>query len=147
MNTFPETSRIAFESVQPIAATRKKAVWDAVFSAGLEGMTTDEVEVATGWIHQSVSALVNALRNEGALVETKRTRKTRSGRPAKVYIADMFVDPQMIGKNGNRPNAKKFVRMMKELVSNHYNLGGDFDSGRNDVVNAISRAMAECGLE
>ncbi len=49
-----------------------------------KGATTDEVEKATGLSHQTASARVNELWNEGKL-EIAGQRPTRYGRPARVY--------------------------------------------------------------
>lgn len=50
-----------------------------------KGATTDEVEKATGLSHQTASARVNELYNDGLLEVTGQTRLTRYGRPAHVY--------------------------------------------------------------
>lgn len=49
-----------------------------------KGATTDEVEKATGLSHQTASARVNELYNDGKL-EIAGQRLTRYGRPARVY--------------------------------------------------------------
>jgi predicted ArsR family transcriptional regulator len=46
--------------------------------------TCDEAEIALGMTHQSCSATINKLMNEGLLI-ADGTRITRSGRPARVW--------------------------------------------------------------
>lgn len=64
-------------------------VYDLVRSAGWNGMTVDELEVATGKTHQSISARVNELENwkPTPLIERRASkRKTRAGRPAWIFV-------------------------------------------------------------
>jgi hypothetical protein len=64
-------------------------VYDLIRSAGWEGCTVDELEVATGRTHQSISARVNELENwkPTPLVERRAAkRNTRTGRPAWIFI-------------------------------------------------------------
>jgi hypothetical protein len=64
-------------------------VYNLIRSAGWDGKTVDELEVATGRAHQSVSARVNELENwkPKPLVERRAAkRKTRSGRSAFIFV-------------------------------------------------------------
>lgn len=51
----------------------------------LGGSTCDELEIALDGRHQSVSATLTAARKGGFIVNTGRTRPTRSGRSAIVW--------------------------------------------------------------
>ncbi len=65
-------------------------IYNLIRSAGWEGKTVDELEVATGKSHQSVSARVNELENfkPKPLIERRAAkRKTRSGRGAFIFVA------------------------------------------------------------
>lgn len=65
-------------------------VYNLIRSAGWEGKTVDELEVATGKSHQSISARVNELENwkPKPLIERRAAkRKTRSGRGAWIFVA------------------------------------------------------------
>lgn len=65
-------------------------VYDLIRSAGWEGKTVDEIEVALGRSHQSVSARVNELENwkPKPLVERRAAkRETRSKRKAYIFVA------------------------------------------------------------
>ena len=64
-------------------------VYDLIRSAGWEGKTVDELEVATERSHQSISARVNELENwkPKPLIERRASkRKTRSGRSAWIFV-------------------------------------------------------------
>lgn len=53
---------------------------------GAVGMTCDQVEEALELRHQTASARIVELVGSGDLVKTDRTRPTRSGRAAAVYV-------------------------------------------------------------
>lgn len=64
-------------------------IYDLIRSAGWDGHTVDELEVATGRAHQSVSARVNELENykPKPLIERRAAqRPTRSGRKAFIFV-------------------------------------------------------------
>lgn len=64
-------------------------VYDLIRSAGWNGMTVDEIEVATGRTHQSISARVNELENwkPTPLIERRAAkRNTRAGKPAWIFV-------------------------------------------------------------
>lgn len=64
-------------------------VYEQVKLAGWDGKTVDEIEVATGRTHQSISARVNELANwkPKPLIEARAARrKTRAGKPAAIYV-------------------------------------------------------------
>lgn len=76
--------------VETLLSTLQLAVYDAVRSAGWEGMTVDQIEVKLGKSHQSVSARVNELENwkPTPLIERRSSkRKNRSGRDAWIFVA------------------------------------------------------------
>jgi hypothetical protein len=64
-------------------------IYNLIRSAGWAGKTVDELEVATGKTHQSVSARVNELENykPRPLIERRAAkRKTRAGRAAFIFV-------------------------------------------------------------
>lgn len=64
-------------------------IYDLIRSAGWDGKTVDELEVATGKPHQSVSARVNELENykPKPLIERRAAkRETRAGRKAFIFV-------------------------------------------------------------
>lgn len=76
--------REAHEAIKPEKARLKGIVRATIQRSGSAGMTTDEVEIATGLSHQTASARVNELRNDGDIIP-HGVRPTRSGRNAVVY--------------------------------------------------------------
>lgn len=57
-----------------------------MIAASDDGLTADECELALNGQHQSVSARIYDLVNEGAIVESGRSRATRTGRLARIYV-------------------------------------------------------------
>lgn len=55
--------------------------------AGSRGATIDELQQATGLLTQSVCPMVDTLKREGAICDSGQRRPTRTGTPAKVWIA------------------------------------------------------------
>jgi hypothetical protein len=85
------TSRLAAMSQHPEKLKGDAAKVHAfIESQGAHGATCDEVEVALSMTHQTASARVNGLKASGAIVETKRTRLTRSKRKASVHTLPQF---------------------------------------------------------
>jgi predicted transcriptional regulator len=63
----------------------KTKVLNAFKRAANQGATTDQIEKRTRLSHQTASARVNELYNDGLLELTGQVRPTRYGRPAFVY--------------------------------------------------------------
>lgn len=81
-----ETSKEAAESIKPKAAILRARCLSVVEASGINGATCDEVEAATGLLHQSASARVRELVQMGAIMPNGERRLTRSGRSAQVYV-------------------------------------------------------------
>ena len=88
-----DTSRAAAASLAPHVGRLEAVVLEAIREAGEHGATDDEVEIATGLAHQSVSPRRISLQRLGLVVQAidsegvNVTRPTRSGRKATVWIA------------------------------------------------------------
>lgn len=80
------TSEAAAVSIYPSANTIRGKVLAVISDLGSEGATDDEVEGILGMRHQTVSARRRELYLLGLIVEVG-TRRTRSGRLAKVWVA------------------------------------------------------------
>lgn len=78
-------SRPAVEALRE--GTFRHTVYCMVRHAGDVGMTDDEIEVASGRPHQSVSATRRSLALDGLLVDSRRQRTTRYGREATVWVS------------------------------------------------------------
>jgi hypothetical protein len=82
-----DTSREAAESVGEGARQLRAVVFSRILSSGEVGMTCDQVEEAMNGRHQTISARIRELVNEGRIIDTGERRLTRSKRSARVYIA------------------------------------------------------------
>jgi len=81
-----DTSEAAAVSVDESTPYLRGRVLDYISARGVEGATCDEVEGALDMRHQTASPRVNELAGRGAIVDSGRRRKTRSGRNAVVYV-------------------------------------------------------------
>lgn len=81
-----ETSLDALSSVAESVDKLRAIVLGVVRERGATGATCDEIEVALGMRHQTASARVNELMEDGRVVDSGERRKTRSGRKATVWI-------------------------------------------------------------
>lgn len=78
------TSAQAAASIRKLAPTLRELVLAHVKAAG--GATCDEIELVLHFTHQTASARVNELMRMGALVDSGKRRRTRSGRNATVWV-------------------------------------------------------------
>jgi hypothetical protein len=75
--------------IETLLSDLQLKVYNLIRTAGWEGVTVDEAEVALDKTHQSVSARMHELANwkPKPLIEARAARrKTRAGRPAAIYI-------------------------------------------------------------
>lgn len=79
-------STAAHESIVPTKATMRLRVLNLIRCAGERGITSDEVELALGGRHQSISARFTELK-AGNFIEPAGRQKTRSGRTAMAWRA------------------------------------------------------------
>lgn len=80
-----DTSKAAAESIG--ASKMRDAALGKISDSGREGMTSDELEVATGMRHQTASARIRELAMAGKVIDSGFRRRTRSGRTATVWVA------------------------------------------------------------
>lgn len=81
------TSRAAAASAAPRAGSKTRLVLDFLREQGDYGATADEAAARLGLLIQSVTARMHDLARRGLIVRAGRTRPTRSGRAAEVWIA------------------------------------------------------------
>lgn len=81
------TSIDAAESIRRRAPTLRAVVLDHIAACGSHGATADEVCHALEMLPQSATPRINELAKAGAIIDSGRTRLTRSGRAAVVWIA------------------------------------------------------------
>jgi hypothetical protein len=80
-----DTSEAAAASID--AASMRDHAWRLLRRRGDDGLTSDELEIITGWLHQSASARLRELVLLGHAYDSSIRRPTRSGRMAVVRIA------------------------------------------------------------
>lgn len=83
----PETSHQAARSLPNIGGY-SAVIFEAIkkaFDDGRFGLTADELEEMLAGKHQSVSARVNDLKNNGWIIDSGQRRNTRTGRKAIIW--------------------------------------------------------------
>ena len=83
----PVTSLNAVKKAFPKSGTKKKLIYDLIVSAGVNGMCDHELEIRTGFRHESTSATRNCLMNDGWIIDSGLRRETPQGNPAIVWVA------------------------------------------------------------
>lgn len=78
-----DTSTAAAVAARPNIGRMQARILELMGPGG--GWTCDELEIATGYSHQSCSARVRELVQLGRIVDSGDRRKTRGNRPARVY--------------------------------------------------------------
>lgn len=81
-----DTSEAAARSVEPTAGSKRGTVL-GLLRTFPEGLTDEQIEVATGWRHQTVSARRRELVIGGFVEDSGLRRKTSSGREAAIWVA------------------------------------------------------------
>lgn len=84
-----DTSRQAAESMEGSVRSIRLRVLRLIVEAPF-GMTCDEVERRLGGRHQTISARIRELVQQGAVRDTGLRRMTSSGRSARIYDTTSF---------------------------------------------------------
>lgn len=85
-----QTRAIACAAAMAKGPSRRERCYDFALRQGTNGCTGDECGRALDIPSQSMPAIIGALRAAGRLIPTNRTRLTRLGKPAVVYVARGF---------------------------------------------------------
>lgn len=80
------TSKAAAKSIEHRMNSDAERVFDFIAGKGAYGATCDWTEHELGMSHQTTSARIRQLLDEGRLTRTARARPTRSGRSASVLV-------------------------------------------------------------
>lgn len=89
------TSKAAAEAIAGGAGALREQVFEVIRVSGDQGLICDEVEAITGFLHTTASARIRELVLAQRLRDSGRTRATRSGRQATIWIATLAtVDPE-----------------------------------------------------
>lgn len=81
-----DTSEAAAGTMVSATGTMRAQVLEMIRNAP-NGMTCNEVEIETGWVHQSASARIREVALSGLIKDSGCRRPGRSGRQQRVYIA------------------------------------------------------------
>jgi predicted transcriptional regulator len=82
-----DTSVAAAEAIRPSAAAIRERVADLVSRCGDFGATEQEIEAALALPGNTVRPRLWELEKAGQVVKSIKTRPTRAGRQARVYVA------------------------------------------------------------
>jgi len=81
-----DTQQAMVAKYLPRAGTKRALIYDLIIEH--DGLTDDEIEVITGFLHQSASATRNSLMNDGWIKDSGERRKNRNGNMAIVWVND-----------------------------------------------------------
>jgi hypothetical protein len=82
-----DTRAEAAKSIAPLATNQRRRVFEFVTGRGPHGATDPEISSGTGLDGNTVRPRRGELVDSGHVVDSGRTRKTKSGRPAHVWVA------------------------------------------------------------
>lgn len=85
-----ETSKAAAELVRPKTPSYRAAIEGFLKGRGAQGATNDEVMATLSIQIQTVCPRMKELRVDGLVIDSGRTRKTRSGREAVVWVCKEY---------------------------------------------------------
>lgn len=81
------TSEAAAEAIKPKAGSQRARVYAFILGRGEYGATDEEIQAALGISESSVRPRRGELREAGLIHDSGRTRPTRSGGQATVWVA------------------------------------------------------------
>ena len=84
----------AYQESTGKASTDRLRLTEYLRACGRRGTTTDAAEVGLGLLHQTCSARMKDLIDDGVVVRLENTRPTRTGRMARVQVLVKFCEPQ-----------------------------------------------------
>lgn len=85
MQVLQETSQQALRSQESKAPADRLKILGCIATSPFQGFTCDEVESVLKMSHQTASARIRDLATQGLVVDSRKRRNTRTGRPAIVW--------------------------------------------------------------
>lgn len=85
-----DTSETAARTMREPAAKVRERVLSFIAARGSRGATCDEVERELNMSHQCASPRIHELHTRGVIVNSGMRRRTRSNRPAVVWVKGML---------------------------------------------------------
>ena len=87
------TRRQSFDRIGPVAGRIASRVFAAIYTAGADGRTDEEVAVILGMKESTTRARRVELRDAGLVIDSGRRRRTSSGRAAAVWACPPCTPP------------------------------------------------------
>ena len=85
-----DTRGAAHSRIAPTREQTCKLILQFARVRGAYGLTADELSAAWGCSHNHVAPRISELKRAGLLAWARRTRPTRTGSPAQVYVLPEF---------------------------------------------------------
>ena len=136
--TGSDTSKAHAEFEKKRASGVQGRILELIIQAGQRGHTSEEVEVLTGWKHQSVSSSIRNMELGGKVVKTIQVRDNQHS-----YVsageAALMKPEALLAPNPVRSWKKKHDALVGELEEN-WNAGEALANGLGDLVTDLSLA-------
>ena len=81
------TSRAAAQMALPSSGTKRRIVYDLIMANMANGLTADEVQVATDFSPNTINPTIKGLADDGWIHDNGERRPTRTGALAIVWVA------------------------------------------------------------
>jgi hypothetical protein len=82
-----ETSRAAAQMALPSSGTKRRTVYDLIMANMANGLTADEVQIATDFSPNTINPTIKGLADDGWIHDSGERRPTRTGALAIVWVA------------------------------------------------------------
>lgn len=82
------TSVDAADAIRPQANRLRAVVWDAIRAAGMDGLTDEEIQERLNMVGNTARPRRRELQLAGRVRDSGKTRPTRRGRKAVVWVAN-----------------------------------------------------------
>lgn len=89
-----DTRRAVHARIQPTKEQTCKLIIQFARVRGAYGLTADELSAEWGCSHNHCAPRISELKRAGLLALAKRTRPTRTGSPAQVYVLPEYLSPR-----------------------------------------------------
>ena len=137
-----DTSKEAALSVVDTAMSVRHQVLRLIAKCGTRGLTTDEIERILARSHQTVSARVKELRNDGLVVDSGSRRRTRFGRRAAVWVTRENAPPDLVDREAGRRSRPRVKKPSVVDIENTLSLMRLFVSGQCEENERLSTSLS-----
>lgn len=81
--------------------SKRMQILDVLRAAGDDGLTCEQIEIAAGLSHPTVTGRLHDLRKAGFVLSTSLKRETSKGNKATIYVAMVPANPGDVEIEGN----------------------------------------------